>query len=166
MSDVFLEQLIKKREDNKTRLKKFAVLVPAIVIAIVIYKISFSIFLFVAPIAFFLILRFLNRQNIEYEYIFTSGELDIDKIINKTSRKHILSINVREFSIMVKKDLEKDYPELNKFDKVYDYSSGSNNDNIYIAMYRYDGYSIRLIFEPNEKLISAIRMYIPNKLKK
>ena len=37
--------------------------------------------------------RLITNMNVEYEYIVTNGEMDIDKIIAKRSRKRLLTVN-------------------------------------------------------------------------
>ena len=39
---------------------------------------------------------------VEYEYAFTNGELDVDKIIAKKKRSSLVSINVSSFSVSVR----------------------------------------------------------------
>lgn len=41
----------------------------------------------------------MSMQNIEYEYILTNSEIDIDKIMSKKARKRIASFDFKEINI-------------------------------------------------------------------
>ncbi len=166
MNDIFVEQLVERKKDSKSRMKKIALIIGGIILTFLSFEFLFSLSFILIALIWFMVYFFYVRENVEYEYSFTSGELDIDKIMNRSKRKHMLTVDVREFEIMVKKNLENDYRELNNFTKSYDYSSGEINENVYIAVFRKDKERVKLTFEPNEKTLNSIRMYIPNKVKR
>jgi hypothetical protein len=45
-------------------------------------------------------IRVATSRNVEYEYIVTNGDLDIDMIVAKRKRKRIFSANCKEFEIV------------------------------------------------------------------
>jgi hypothetical protein len=167
-SDIFNEQLITRQQNSKDLLKKIGFIVAGFVIlglTMVLPIISgfFPVILVVVVIGEVFLLR---RFNVEYEYVFTNGDFDVDKIINKSKRKRTLSVNVNQFIIMVPV-MNKDYArEIESFTKVFDISSGVVNENTYAAIYELSGSRVKLIFEPNQKMFDAIRSYIPRTIKK
>lgn len=164
-NDVFKEHLVGRKSNSKDLIKKIGVVLAAIVLVIIGASLvpSLAIFLALALgwIAYFLLRRF----NVEFEYIFTNGELDIDKIYNKLKRKHVLTIDVRQFVVMVQMNNPSLKSELGNINKVLDYSAGEVSDTTYAAVYEDDGNRIQLIFDPNEAIFKAIKMYIPRKIK-
>ena len=55
-------------------------------------------FVFVIGV-FYYAYKLIKNSSIEYEYILTNNELDIDKIIAKSARKRMLTVNFREIEI-------------------------------------------------------------------
>lgn len=166
--DIFNEQLVARKPNKKDTYKKIGIIILLIITIVIVINIpairafNLSITMALVILVFFIF----KRMNIEYEYIFTNGDLDIDKIINRNKRKSILSINVREFKIMAPIN-SKDYnKELNAYDKKYDFSSGEISDATYVVIYNKEHKRIRMIFEPNEQLLKAIKSYIPRTVKK
>lgn len=164
-NDVFKEQLVARKSNAKDLVKKVGVVLGAIILLIVGATFVPSIAIFLALglgwVAFVLIRRF----NLEFEYIFTNGELDIDKIYNKLKRKHALTVDVRSFVVMVQMNNPSLKSEIGNITKVLDYSAGEVTDSTYAAVYEDDGQRIQLIFDPNEEIFKAIKMYIPRKIK-
>ncbi len=165
MSDVFVEQLVKREKNKQASIKKGLYIFIALILSVLIFLFVPSFGIFLIPLfwmgAYFLI----RRENVEYEYIFTSGELDIDKIINQTSRKRMFTIDIREIHIMAKKSSESSYGEFRNFNKEYDFSSGVENENTYVFIFKHEQQLIKISFEPDEKVLKSIRMYIANKIK-
>ncbi|MBC7960135.1 MAG: hypothetical protein H7X94_09730 [Vallitaleaceae bacterium] len=165
-SDLFNEQLVTKESSPKDLAKKVGIISFAVVLAFAILALIPSILLIVLIIEGLILVFLFRRFNVEYEYILTNYELDIDRIYNKMKRKKGISIDVKRFSIVVPV-LKKEYEnELSKVDKVLDFSSGVVKENTYAAIYTMDGKRIKLIFEPNEKLLKSIKMYCPSSFKK
>ncbi|MCT4542656.1 MAG: DUF6106 family protein [Vallitalea sp.] len=166
MGDVFNEQLVEKSSSLKDNLIKAAIIVASTVLILVCSMIPVLLgFLFpIAAVIIFGAVFFIRRLNIEYEYVFTSGDLDIDKIFNKNKRKKFISIDVRKIEIMAKVDSKEHARELSNFQKIVDCSSGIKKDNTYAAMIVRNGKREKLILEPNEKMLNAIKKYIPRKI--
>jgi len=164
-NDVFKEQLIVRKSNSKDLVKKIGIVLGAAIVLIIgatfLPAVTPVLAIGLAWVAFVLIRRF----NIEFEYIFTNGELDIDKIYNKIKRKHALTVNVRSFAVMVSMKNSSLKSELGNISKVLDYSTGEVTDSTYAAVYEDDGNRIQLIFDPNEAIFEAIKMYIPRKIK-
>ncbi len=165
MSDVFVEQLV-KREDDKSKIRKILYATIGGVVSVLSIGFLFQFAIIIVPLVGLAVYYLFRRENIEYEYIFTSGELDIDKIINQSSRKRIMSLNVREIELMVKFDLEDKYGEFKNITKVLDFSSGTQSEDRYIALFKREQDRVKMIFDPNEQVFKSIKAYIPNKIKK
>lgn len=169
-NDVFKEQLIAKETTAIDIIKKVGVILIGIVLILVLSQISFIANLGVMPFIIVAVgwgvIILVRRFNVEYEYVFTNGELDIDKIYNKSKRKSGLSINVRKFDVLVNLNHPDAANELSRTNQTIDYSSGKLHENSFAAVYEDGGKRIRLLFDPNEMMLDAIKMYIPRKIKK
>ncbi len=168
MNDVFNEQLIARQPNKKDFLKKVGIIIAGVVLILVAMMIE-AITAFILPIIIiigFLVFHFNRRLNLEFEYIFTNGDLDVDKILYKTKRKHVLSVNVKDFITMVPLSNKEYEHEVSRYTKFYDFSSGTINENTYGVIYEHGKERIKLIIEPNEQLFKAIKAYIPRVIKK
>lgn len=168
MNDVFNEQLVARQPNQKDLIQKIGIGAGGALLIFVALSVQ-VLMGFIIPIIAAIVVGvvfLLRRYNIEYEYVFTNGDLDIDKIINKSKRKNAMSISVRSFETMVpvaNKDYER---EVSHFTKLYDFSSGTVKDNTYAVIFDKDKERVKMIFEPDEHMFKAIRSYIPRIVKK
>ena len=94
--DTFNEQILSIKKDTKTIFSIIAIWLLAFVISFfLIYTFILGSFTFLLVCGIiFGAFKLCSNFNIEYEYIITNGIIDIDKIINKSSRKRMLSFNL------------------------------------------------------------------------
>ena len=163
-ADVYKEQLITRKSNEKDMIKKIVIAAFGVTLAcacVFFYgPMPSTVIIFVIC---FIIYKIYGRFNIEYEYIYTNGSLDIDCIYNKEKRKRKYSATVSEFEIMAHIDDEKlkEYEHL----PTVDFSSGDILWNTYVFIGKYKGKRSRIIFEPNEEIVSAMNTDLtPRKL--
>jgi hypothetical protein len=100
-------------------------------------------------------------QNIEYEYILTNSDLDIDKITAKRSRKRLISLSVSNFTDWKKADEVTEKPANATLIDV----SGDKGD-VFIADCTHDRLGkIRLRFTPNDEFGENLEKVFPRELK-
>ncbi|MCL2217362.1 MAG: DUF6106 family protein [Defluviitaleaceae bacterium] len=156
MGDVFKEQIVKR----KATVKDAAIRVCLIVIVILIFFISSmilqSLSIIITAAALFGAIFIMSYLNVEYEYVFTNGELDIDTIYNKSRRKRLLTAKVNDFEIMAHIDDKNHAAAFGTVQETRDYSSGVPGPDTYMCLLSYKGKKTKLIIEPNEKMLKAI----------
>ena len=108
--------------------------------------------------------RIVISRNIEYEYIVTNGDLDIDKIISKRKRKRIFSANCREFDIVSKVKSNSFSQSVQSIKNRIDASSSIDSPDAYFITLNYKGEKTLVIFEPNERMLNNFKIYIPRKV--
>lgn len=169
--DIFVEQLVKKKRGIKDLLTVLASILGMLVVlwivpfAFVIPGVGFA--LFALCVIFIYLLYFLITSiNQEYEYCFTNGILDVDKIINMRKRKKMLEINVRKMEMMGSKTSAEfgKYMADSNVKKVYACTHKAAEDLCFLVFPEESGKNIMLLFNPNEKIIDAIRRYNPQKV--
>jgi hypothetical protein len=153
--DVFKEQLVKRKSTIKDTAIKVCLL-------IIVGLIGFMSLLYLGSIGviitFALIFgaRFLmSYLNVEYEYVFTNGELDIDIIYDQARRKRLFSAHVKSFEIMAHIDDKTHEHAMNSAQAVIDYSSGTPGPNTYVFLAVHQGKKTKFIIEPNDKMLKA-----------
>ena len=87
--------------------------------------------------------------DLEFEYLYVNGELDIDKIMSKVERKRVGSFDISKAEMVAPvKSHELDYYRQSKDLKVVDCSSGDDHANVY-GMVTKDEKGMKLVlFEP------------------
>ena len=160
--DTFFEQITAVKKSGKdiaaiTGIWLVAFIICFFLVLFMGYLGSFS-FLLIAG-ALFGAFKLSCRFNVEYEYIVTNGTMDIDKIINKSSRKRVLSFELATVS------------RLEKFNQGLLSSVNSkeivtacnlNDPEAYLMVSSTEGKGTSyLIFAPDERVRGAIVKFVP-----
>ncbi len=161
MNDFFNEQLVKRNSDSKDKIKKIIIgglsLVGCLVLTFAIPIVG----LFVGVVFLGCGGYFISMLDIEYEYIMTNDIIEIDCIYAKRKRKKVIEFNVKDIIAMVKVTENKEQHTFNTAKKTIDFTSNTNKDNGYKAIIKQEE-NIMIKFEPNEKILEAIRRYNRN----
>ena len=161
MGDFYTEQLIKKKTDGKD----IAIKILLIVLTVISFFIAFLLpLLILVPILFIVADVFLfRRMDVEYEYIYINGDLDIDKVMHKERRKHMLSVNVKDVEMLAPEGAFQ--LQSYKAGKSYDYSSGiPSAPNRYVLVFTRSGETFKVLFEPNSDLVEGFFLMAPRKV--
>jgi hypothetical protein len=168
MNDVFVEQLIEQRQSMNITIKKIGIILAALLISAVFlfFGVLRMFFPFVFAASLYGAVVLVRMQNLEFEYSFTNGDLDVDRIIGRRCRKKELSVSVRSFEIMapMTEAFRREY-ESQTIGKTVDASSSPKSESRWFAKFRDEAGTVTLlIFEPNERVVEAIRKFIPRKI--
>jgi hypothetical protein len=167
MSDVFVEYMVARRPTA-------ALLVQKCLIAFAAAAVSALSFLFLDIFALITVsgagwgmVVLLRRLDLEFEYIVTNGEMDVDKIMGRRSRKRLFTVDCRTFDILAPyKEEYRSEIESRSVTSRIDVSSHPEAPGRWFAVYNAkDGARTLLIFEPNEKMLDAFGLYIRSKIK-
>ncbi len=111
MMDIFIERIVERKKTIFDYMIIFSIFFGSLFVALAIV-----LFLGISPISTillivlgYLVYYLISLRKIEYEYAFTNGELDIDKIIAQRKRKRVFSASCRDFEAFGKLDSEKLY---------------------------------------------------------
>jgi hypothetical protein len=160
MNDFYTEQLVKKQTDMKDILIK-AILVSATIVSFVIIM-MYPIGLLLPIIMIVFDVFMFRRLNVEYEYLFLNGDLDIDKIMNKSKRKKVFNANVSDMELLAPVDAA----ELSQYRnaRTLDFSSHTGQAKMYALVLSGQGETHKVIFEPNETIVEGFYMLAPRKV--
>lgn len=104
---------------------------------------------------------FYHRGKIEYEYIYCDDVITIAKIINKSKRKNIASIeidNIELFAPIKSNELEH-FSNLKKVD----FASARKKGDVYGVVTPYQGSNSIIMLEPSEKMLSCMKIKLGRK---
>ncbi len=102
---------------------------------------------------------FSKKFSVEYEYIFTNGQLDVDIIMGRERRKNMVSIHCRSIEYMAPYN-GSNMSERKIIDAIYDESRRGK----YYADFSYNGEACRLLFQPPEKILNNMKKYNPRNI--
>ena len=90
------------------------------------------------------------------------GDLDIDKIMNMQSRKRVLSVNIKDVEIVAPMGDS----QLHAFErmKALDYSTNNPQDKTYVMVASFKGETVKVLFNPNEKILKGMQYLAPRKV--
>ena len=160
MSDYYTEQLVKQKTKMTSILAKAGLLAATVL--------SFAAVLFfpmavIVPVLMIVLDVFLfKRMDLEFEYLYVNGDLDIDKIMAKQKRKKVFETNVKNMEVLAPSGSI----ELQPFQKVktYDFSSGKEESKTYELVTTKKGQTVKIIFEPNQTILEGMKMLAPRKV--
>ena len=160
MNDFYTEQLVKKQTDMKDILIK-AILVSLTIVSFVVI-LMYPIGLILPILMIVLDVFMFRRLNVEYEYLFLNGDLDIDKIMNKSKRKKLFNANVSDMELLAPAESA----ELNQYlnARTLDFSSHTGQAKVYALVLSGQGELRKVLFEPNETIVEGFYMLAPRKV--
>lgn len=170
--DNFAEQLVKRSETSADKTKRLILIIVGVFFTIVIaglavLQLTKPIFamlgLILAAVAGYGTYFAVQGSYVEYEYTFTNGELDVDKIVAKKKRTAMVSTDIKKFTAFGK------YTD--GMDESEDMTVVIASDNIasheYYADFQHEEYGLtRLIFAPDERILDNIKKSLPPQLKR
>ena len=152
--DAFCEQIIKAKRTVKDNLIVAATIFAALFLTLFAY-------LFCGVLGLLLIIGIwygawyiITYTNAEYEYIVTNSELDIDIIRAKRSRKHMLTVDVKTFTVCA--DVQSPLFHNAAGLKTVNALSSDKDAKRYFAIFDDNGIKTCLIFSPNDSVLEAI----------
>lgn len=162
MSDFYTEQLVKKQTTMKDVFIKALLVALAIVSVFVV--LMFPVAIIVPVIVIAAVVFLIRRLDVEYEYLYVNGDLDIDKIMHKAKRKRVFSTNIGNMELLAPEGAD----ELNQYRnaRIVDLSSGMADAKRYVLVVAENGQVTRLVFEPNETIIEGMFLMAPRKVKR
>ena len=164
MTDMYSELLVKKKTTGKDQAIKI------LIIALIVLTAAAG--LLITPLAWVLTIGLgiaayfvLPLLDLEYEYVFVNGELDIDRIASKAKRKRMKSFDLAKMEMMAPVNSHRmDYQNHNTNLKVLDFSSGNPQHKIFAMIIPDDNNVYKVLLEPDRELIDNIARSCPRKV--
>jgi hypothetical protein len=147
--------LIKKEKGPKEWAATAGIIIAAIILQSAAVIFLSGLALIAALLIGFGVHYLLTALNVEYEYCFTNGELDIDCIYNKSRRKRKFSCNIKNAEVFCRADNETALAKFPRVKTLRDFSSGSKNPT-----YAFVAGDAKIIIEPDERLLNAIKKFL------
>lgn len=166
--DTFKEQLVKKLPEKTDQIKKLIIIFLSCAIAIFCFLFfmgtSLSIFgVLLAGGAVYGGYYLLTNFMIEYEYILTNGELDIDKIVAQRSRKRLATLKLASALDFGEADASL---RVSPNETLINASANdSRQADYYIKLNHSSLGSTVLIFSPTDEMLELVKNCLPRNLR-
>lgn len=161
-NEAYAEWLVKR----KTPAYAFALKAVMILLCVVsVFMAITTVFgVIIMTVAGFLTYLVFRNLNVEYEYLYVTGQLTIDKIMGQSKRKKVWEGSLEEIQIIAPSDsyVLKDYETSNI--KTADYSSGDKTAKTYALISQSGSNSTKIIFEPNDRMLRCFKQVAPRKV--
>ena len=166
MSDLYTAIIVKRKKTPKDTILK-ALLIAATVLAVLAALFTtLGLIAFIVAVAlgiadFFLIPTF----DVEFEYLYVNGELDIDKIMSKQKRKRVYSVDIKNLELLAPTNSHAlDSYNRRQDLKTLDFSSRDEQNKSYTMIVKGEKGLERVIFEPNEVILKDMKRVAPREV--
>ena len=165
--DIFVEEMVVRRKTTLNLLISVGIVALAAALALVIWLFIPFIGSALTVIVLFAAYLGIKFQYVEYEYSFTNGELDIDKIMAKRKRKRVVETEYRKIKVMAPYTQEfegetRDY----QVSEVIDASSSKNAaGRWFFICEKQDGTYAFVVIQPSKRLREAMGKYLRSRMK-
>ena len=161
LGNSFYEMAVKSKATGDYYVKMLlGIIVTAL--GVLAFPIVGAISLVVVVIGICIVVSFAQDKNVEYEYTFTDGSVEIAAVFNSSKRKELFSFEMDKVAMVVPKGSLR--IENEKFTKKRDYTSKTKNDKILCFVLESENAKELVLLEPNEKALAHIKMYARNKM--
>ena len=166
LMDIFIEKIVARKKTGTDLLINGAIILATIILIPVIFNIpvvgSMGILVVAAMVygAYYLI----TSKNLEYEYVVTNGDIDIDKIVSQRKRKRIFSTSCKEFDILARVKSSHYGRHVQDIKNKITAVSSMDSESAYFATLSYKGEKTVVFFEPDERMLNNFRTFISRKI--
>lgn len=166
MSDLYTEVIVKKKETTADMIKKVALIAGTVLSAAAFLFTKLGLIAVVLLIAFVAADYFLLPSlNVEYEYLYVNGDLDVDKIMSKQKRKRVYSMDIKTLEILAPSDSHAlDSYNRNKDLKSFDFSSRNAGKKTYTMIVKGEKGLEKVKFEPNDVILKDMKRVAPREV--
>ena len=162
--DIFKEFIVKKELTGGEKTSRTFIIIACVALAATFVLFTMGTILQVfglvfAALCLYIGWQLISRFFIEYEYIITNADLDIDKITNQSSRKRLITVDLHKVSEYGKVD---DSFETGEDDTVIQaYACNPELDDYYLKFTHKQYGSCVLVFTPSIEIIDTIKPVLP-----
>lgn len=102
--------------------------------------------------------------HLEYEYLFVERKFSVDRIYNKSRRKHAAEYALEDIEMIGPEHSEPLREWESRVKKTEDFTSGQDGRFRYALIHQTGGMCTKVLFEPDENMLHCMRMAAPRKM--
>lgn len=171
--DDFIEYLVKRHTTTKMAVEKTLIIVASILLAIIFFTLCLSSNQMISFLGALLAVAaiyggwYLSRNfKLEFEYIVTGAEMDVDKIVAQSRRKRLITVKLRNIEMMAPaKESYRREIEAPGIKTRIDASTGNPDDTYFIKFEAGPEKGLTLLlFSPDKRIIESAKKAAPRKV--
>lgn len=165
--DLFMEHLVQHKRTGKDLFVMIAILAGGCILftlslLLLLFPATAGMWLLTAVAIVFFTVLLIKRTSVEYEYILTNNELDIDRITAKSNRKRLITVNFSDIEICAPVSHEA-FGSNQGIARTLD-CTGNGSGALYFIDFASEKGKTRVIIEPPVSYIENVRRYNPSKI--
>ncbi len=169
--DIFVEHMVKRKKNVMDYIKVLSVLIVGLFLILIVPFIGVvipsagSMALILVILIIYLMYKLVTSINLEYEYILTNAEMDVDKIINLRTRKKVAEVNFHKIDFFGKAGSAEYNNSLKNrnIKKIFACRDIKDAETYFVVFESDDNGKMMLIFSPSEKMVKSISVINPQK---
>lgn len=158
-----MEILIKRKTSPVKRMITYALTIIAVICLFFGFMGYLTLMLVGIILALAAYFSHLNSY-VEYEYLYLSNELSIDRILAKSKRKRMAAFNLQRMEVLAPANSHHLDSYRDKRCKAYDFASGQDDCRPYVLVYSGEDEMSKVKLDMPEELFKAIRNVAPRKV--
>lgn len=167
--DIFKEYIVEKKKEPIDTLISVGIVFAAFAVTYILMlfmllnmQLLAGVGLLLIAGCWFLAVKLIRNRNVEYEYILTNHELDIDKIMARSARKRLLTVDFRRIERCASvKDPEF---ENQAGKKIKNYAGDISGERVYFVDIYEEAEPVRVVFQPSSAILEAIKQINPRQV--
>ena len=164
----FVEIVVEKKMNAMDKVKWFiATFIPLMIGTSLVFAIGgpFRVLaVLVCAGLYYLGYKIFNSFYIEWEYTLVSNEISFAKIVNKSRRKDIVTLDISKTEIMAKINDKQHVSSRQCNAKHYSFISQTNNEYYFVVGYDKAGNKVCIDFEPDDRILEVFRTLARSKV--
>ena len=160
MYNVSTEQIIKVKAPKNALIFKIIMIIACILAVTTIPQTHAFCLLLFAVLVVFTVFVF-RYYNAEYEYSLVDGELTVDRIMARTRRKRCGVYDLSKAELVAKTGSQDALRMEHRQLRTHDYTSNEGNEAVVIYTFNVNNEMERLLIEPSESMLEAVKETVP-----
>ncbi len=163
MRDIYTETLISPVPNPFQKVLR-TVLIALTVVLLLLGLWLHWIFFAGAAVLAFCVYRLMQKTNMEYEYIHTNDDFDVDGVLFNSSRKHLFSVKLDQVILVAPAEDE----EVASFRGIptKNYGGGAKEEDLYAMVYTKGGQREKVLLKLDDRMLRSLKSWIPGKCRR
>ncbi len=166
--DVFKEQIVRKKPSGNDTASKILIIIASVALAMMCFLFTLGTQLVLFGLLFAAAVLYggyylVTNLDVEYEYIFTNGEIDFDKIIAQRKRKRLCTVRINSATDFGVYD---EHANLDGVETNVKANACDENFTDYFIRFNHKDLGDTVIyFTPDDDMLENLKPYLPRNIK-
>lgn len=162
MNDHYVEVLVRRESEEMMQRKRSVMRISIAVMFGIAFFSAIPIFYILTMLLMIVYYFAIVRANVEFEYFYMNGELEIAKVVNKTRRKNVLAVRDERIKLIVPVEsvAQLEYGQL----KTVNCAAKSTHQDNYAIIFSNRNVLEKVIITMDDNLLKELTLRMPSKV--